>query len=76
MHTRAMHLLKKQLSSSVIEYVPIAMIATENMAFTKMKIICELEERHRVRLGAGYKNKTLCRAQDPRANGAWLNKLT
>ena len=75
MHAHAMLLLKKQLSSSVVDYAPIAkcfaeasmdqytrvkkkfdisyMIANEKLAFTK---ICELEERHGVDLGAGYKN--------------------
>ena len=36
------------------------MIAKEKMAFTKMKPICELEERHGVSLGAGYKNDHAC----------------
>ena len=31
-------------------------ISKENMAFTKMKPICELMERHGVDLGEGYKN--------------------
>ena len=31
-------------------------IAKEMMAFTKMKTLCELEERHGVDLGQGYKN--------------------
>ena len=30
------------------------------MAFTKMKPICELEERHGVSLGAGCKNDHAC----------------
>ena len=79
MHAYAMHLLKKQQSSSVVDYVPIAkcftkasmdqstlaktkkkfdisyMIAKEKLAFTKMKPICELEERHGVDLGVGYR---------------------
>ena len=80
MHSSAMHLLKKQHSSSVFEYALIArclgdismdettrkaiekkidiayMIAKEKMAFTKMKSVCDLEERHGVSLGTGYKN--------------------
>ena len=36
------------------------MIAKEKLAFTKMKPICELEERHGVDLGAGYKNDHAC----------------
>ena len=35
-------------------------IAKNNMAMTKMKPICELEERHRVDLGQGYKNNQAC----------------
>ena len=31
------------------------MLAKEKLAFTKMASICELEERHGVNLGAGYK---------------------
>ena len=72
MHARAMLLLKKEQSTSVCEYSPIAialaqssmdattretvkkkfdisyMLVKENLAFTKMKAICELEERHGV----------------------------
>ena len=36
------------------------MIAKNNMAMTKMKPICELEERHGVDLGQGYKNNQAC----------------
>ena len=84
MHSRAMLLFKKQQSSSVEDYSPIArsfaqssmdkatldqtkkkfdiayMMAKEKMAFTKMKPLCELEERHGVRLGSGYKNDHAC----------------
>ena len=84
MHARAMLLLKKQQSSNVVEYAPIArcfahasideatrekikkkvdiayMIAKEKMAFTKMKPICELQERHGVNLGNGYKTDRAC----------------
>ena len=35
-------------------------ISKENMAFTKMKPICELMERHGVDLGEGYKNNQAC----------------
>ena len=31
------------------------MIAKEKLMFTKMKLICELEENHGVNLGVGYK---------------------
>ena len=84
MHARAMVLFKKQQSSTVCEYAPIAkallqpamddhtraslkrkfdvayMIAKEKLAFTKMKPLCELEERHGVDLGQGYKNDRAC----------------
>ena len=36
------------------------MIVKENMAFAKMKSICELQERHGVMLGTGYKNDKAC----------------
>ena len=36
------------------------MIAKEHMAFTKMKPICDLEERHGVSLGQSYKNNQAC----------------
>ena len=35
------------------------MIVKNNMSMTKMKPICELEERHGVDLGQGYKNNQL-----------------
>ena len=56
----AMLLLKKQQSSSVKKFDISYMIAKEKLAFTKMKRICELEERHGVDLGAGYKNDHTC----------------
>ena len=36
------------------------LIAKENLAFSKMKPLCELEERHGVDLGQGYKNDQAC----------------
>ena len=36
------------------------MIAKNNMSMTKMKPVCELEERHGVDLGQGYKNNQPC----------------
>ena len=36
------------------------MIAKENLAFTKMGVICELEEQHGTDLGSGYKNDHAC----------------
>ena len=35
-------------------------IAKENMAYTKMKPICELEECHGINLGQSYKNNQAC----------------
>ena len=71
MHKQALFLSKKQSSSDVTEYAPIAKalhnldgdtalkvkrkfdIAKQNLAFTKMGPLCELEERHGVDLGEG-----------------------
>lgn len=36
------------------------MLCKEHMAFTKMSPLCELEEKHGVDLGSGYKNKSAC----------------
>ena len=36
------------------------MIAKENIAFSKMAALCELQERHGVDLGSGYKNEKAC----------------
>ena len=36
------------------------MIVKEKLAFTKMKLICELEESHSVNLEVGYKNNHAC----------------
>ena len=35
-------------------------MAKEGIAFNKMKTLCELEERHRVNLGDGWKNDLAC----------------
>ena len=79
-----MSLFKKQQSSSVLEYAPIAraltnlpmneqskqrtkrkfevsyMIAKEKFALTKMQPLCDLEEKHRVDLGPGYRDDHAC----------------
>ena len=82
MHKRAMLLLKKEQSTDVRDYAPIArsiyrmdqsaedsikkkfdiayMIAKEGIAFLKMKSFCQIEERHGVDLGEGYKNDLAC----------------
>ena len=36
------------------------MLCKEGLAFTKMGAICELEEKHNVDLGTGYKNNQAC----------------
>ena len=36
------------------------MIAKENIAFSKMAALCELQERHGVDLGSGCKNEKAC----------------
>ena len=36
------------------------MIAKEKLAFTKMKPLCELEERHGIDLGQSYKKDRAC----------------
>jgi len=84
MHKRAMILYKKQHSTNVCEYVPIAkailqpsmdkatrqklkrkfeisyMMVKENIAFKKMKPLWDMEERHRVEIGASYRNDHGC----------------
>ena len=82
MHAMSMRLLRKEQSSSVTEYSPIAkamyrmeenvekqskrkfdvayLIAKEGMAFSKMSSLCQLQERHDVRMGVCYKNEVAC----------------
>ena len=36
------------------------LLCKENLAFNKMSSLCELEEKHDVDLGSGYKNKQAC----------------
>ena len=36
------------------------MIARQNLSFTKMKAVCELEKRHGAELGQGYENDRAC----------------
>ena len=79
-----MILLRKEQSTDVREYAPIAkalyrmdkvaeetvkrkfdvayFIAKEGLAFRKSKALCQLEERHGVALGEGYKNGLACSA--------------
>ena len=37
-------------------------LCKENLAFNKMSSLCELEEKHSVDLGSGYKNNQACTA--------------
>ena len=84
MHKRPMALYKKQHSSNICEYAPIAkallipsmdeltrarlkrkfdfayLIAKEKMSFKKMKLLCDLEERHGVDIGGSYRNDHAC----------------
>ena len=77
-----MQLLRREQSTSVTDYSPIAqafyrmdqtvekqtkmkfdvayMIAKEGIAFTKMNSLCQLQERHGVKLGECYKNDHAC----------------
>ena len=58
---KALHTMDTESQLKVKRKFDIAfMIAKENLAFTKMKPICELEERHGVDLGQGYKNNQAC----------------
>ena len=36
------------------------MICKEGLALRKMSALCELEEKHEVNLGTGYKNELAC----------------
>ena len=82
MHQRAMLQLRKETSTDIRDYAPIArcmftmdrvaeetikrkfdlayFMAKEGIAFNKMKALCQLEERHGVALGEGYKNDLAC----------------
>ena len=84
MHKRAMALYRKQHSTNVCDYAPIAkcllqpsmdevtrvklkrkfeiayLIAKENMAFKKMKPLCDIEEKHGIDIGARYRNDHGC----------------
>ena len=55
--TKALSMMDEASREKMIKKFEVAfMIAKNNMAMTKMKPICELEERHGVDLGQGYKN--------------------
>ena len=78
MHGQAMQLLRREQSTSMTDYLPIAqafyrmdqtvekqtkmkfdvayMIAKEGIAFAKMNSLCQLQQRHGVKLGECYKN--------------------
>ena len=58
---RLLHVMDNASQQTVERKFNIAfLIAKENMARTKMKAICELEERHGVDLGTAYKNNQAC----------------
>ena len=54
---RALSTLDPDTASKLKRKFEVAyLICKEGLAFTKMSALCELEEKHRVDLGAGYKN--------------------
>ena len=58
---KALHTLDDAAASRTKHKFDIAyLIAKENMAFAKMAPLCQLEERHGVDLGHGYKNELAC----------------
>ena len=58
---KALHTLDADAELKVKRKFDIAyLIAKENLAFNKMGPLCELEERHGVDLGQGYKNDQAC----------------
>ena len=58
---RALSMLDPDTASKLKRKFEIAyLICKEGLAFTKMSTLCELEEKHRVDLGAGYKNNQAC----------------
>ncbi len=53
--------MDKAQSQTITRTFEIAyVIAKQKLAFSKMSVICELEERHEVSLGNGYKNDHAC----------------
>jgi hypothetical protein len=84
MHKKAMVLLKRQQSTNVVEYAPIAkailgpkidsveserlrkkfdvayVIAKESLAFSKMPVLVNMEERHGVDVGTKHKGDHAC----------------
>ena len=58
---KALHMLDTDAEAKVKRKFDIAFfIAKENLAFTKMGPLCELEEQRGVDLGQGYKNDQAC----------------
>ena len=58
---KALHKLDNAATARMKHKFDIAyVIAKQNMAFAKIGPLCELEERHGVDLGEGYKNELAC----------------
>ena len=58
---RALSTLDPDTASKLKPKFEIAyLICKEGLAFTKMSALCELEEKHGVDLGVGYKNNQAC----------------
>ena len=61
LHAKALHRLDDSAVAMTKRKFDIAyVIAKNNMAFLNMACLCELEERHGVDLGRGYKNNRAC----------------
>ena len=60
---RALSTLDPNTASKLKRKFEVAyLICKGGLAFTKMSALCELEEKHGVDLGAGYKNNQACTA--------------
>ena len=58
---KVLHVMNSTMQGMVKGKFNIAfLIAKENMAFTEMKAMCELEERHEVDLGTAENNTQSC----------------
>ena len=58
---RALSTLDQDTASKLKRKFKVAyLICKEGLAFMTMSAQCELEEKHRVDLGAGYKNNQAC----------------
>ena len=58
---RALNTLDQETASRLKRKFEIAyLICKEGLAFAKMSVLCELEEKHGLDLGAGHKNNQVC----------------